>query len=53
MDTSEGVVVLGGDVTYSPDELVAGGQPNVDRIHSLRPRRVFLAHAREHWDPDW
>ena len=49
--TDEGLVVLGGDVTYSMDELVAGGQPNFDRIHALAPRRVYIAHAAEPWDP--
>jgi len=51
VDTEEGVVVLGGDVTYSMDELVAGGGPNFDRIRALRPRRVYLSHASEPWDP--
>jgi hypothetical protein len=23
----------------------------VDRIHDLRPRRVYLAHAAEPWNP--
>jgi N-acyl homoserine lactone hydrolase len=49
VETDEGLVVLGGDVTYSMDELVAGGAPNFDRIHALRPRRVYLAHAAEPW----
>jgi len=53
VETAEGPVVLGGDVTYSMDELVAGGQPNLDRIHALRPRRVYLAHAAGPWDPEW
>jgi N-acyl homoserine lactone hydrolase len=53
VETDEGLVVLGGDVTYSMDELVAGGQPNFDRIHALRPRRVYLAHASEPWNPRW
>jgi len=53
VETEEGPVVLGGDVTYVMDELVAGGQPNFDRIHALRPRRVYIAHAREPWDPEW
>ncbi|HET8607832.1 MAG TPA: MBL fold metallo-hydrolase [Gaiellaceae bacterium] len=49
--TEEGPVVLGGDVTYSMGELIAGGQPNFDRIHALRPRRVYLAHSARPWDP--
>ena len=51
VETDEGPVVLGGDVTYSLDELVAGGQPNIDRIHALGPRRVYLAHASQPWEP--
>jgi len=51
VETAEGLVVLGGDVTYSMDELVAGGGTNFDRIHALRPRRVYLAHAAEPWNP--
>lgn len=51
VDTEEGAVVLGGDVTYSMRELVAGGSENIDRIHGLKPRRVYLAHARRPWDP--
>ena len=35
------------------EELVAGGQPNLDRIHALRPRRVYLTHAPEPWEPEW
>jgi N-acyl homoserine lactone hydrolase len=53
VETVDGPVVLGGDVTYSMEELVAGGLPNFDRIHALRPRRVYLAHVREPWDPRW
>jgi hypothetical protein len=53
VETDDGLVVLGGDVTYSMDELIAGGQPNFDRIHARRPRRVYLAHAAEPWDPEW
>ena len=51
VETTEGLVVLGGDVTYSMDELVAGGETNFDCIHDLRPRRVYLAHAAEPWNP--
>ena len=53
VETDEGPVVLGGDVTYVMEELVAGGQPNLDRIHALRPRRVYLTHAPEPWEPEW
>ena len=53
VETGEGLVVLGGDVTHHMDELVAGDQPNLDRIHALRPRRVYLAHADRPWEPEW
>jgi N-acyl homoserine lactone hydrolase len=53
VETEDGLVVLGGDVTYRMDELVAGGEPNLDRIHALRPRRVFLSHAHGPWEPEW
>ncbi len=49
--TGEGPVVLGGDVTYSMGELIRGGKANFDRIHALRPRRVYLAHSHRPWDP--
>jgi N-acyl homoserine lactone hydrolase len=53
VDTADGLVVLGGDVTYSMDELVAGGQPSIDRIHALRPAEVWLAHHSKPWRPYW
>ena len=52
-ETEDGLVVLGGDVTYRMDELVAGGEPNLDRIHALRPGRVYLSHAHGPWEPEW
>ena len=51
VETEEGPVVLGGDVTYSMGELIAGGQPNFDRIHALEPRLVYLAHSHRPWVP--
>jgi N-acyl homoserine lactone hydrolase len=51
VETAEGVVVLGGDVTYSMRELIAGGQPSIDRIHELHPARVYLAHHEQPWVP--
>ena len=51
--TDEGTVVLGGDVTYSMRELIAGATPSIRRIHALRPRRVFLAHHELPWEPDY
>src|SRR5581483_9269746 len=53
VETDEGPVVLGGDVTYSMGELIRGGQPSFDRIHALRPRRVYLAHSARPWEPEW
>jgi N-acyl homoserine lactone hydrolase len=52
VDTDEGLVVLGGDVTYSMGELIRGDAPNFRLIHDLRPRRVYLAHARRPWEPE-
>lgn len=51
VETDEGPVVLGGDVTYSMGELIQGNGPNFMRIHALRPRRVYLAHSSRPWDP--
>ena len=51
VETDEGPVVLGGDVTYSMGELIRGGQENFDRIHALEPRRVYLAHSARPWEP--
>jgi N-acyl homoserine lactone hydrolase len=51
VDTADGITVLGGDVTYSMRELIAGGSPSIDRIHVLKPRRVYLAHHVEPWLP--
>jgi len=44
-------VVLAGDVTYSMRELKSGGLPAIDRIHALRPLRVYLAHHELPWEP--
>jgi N-acyl homoserine lactone hydrolase len=51
VETADGLTVLGGDVTYSMRELIAGGSPSIDRIHALEPRRVYLAHHVEPWLP--
>jgi N-acyl homoserine lactone hydrolase len=51
VETADGLTVLGGDVTYSMRELIAGGSPSIDRIHALRPRRVYLAHHVKPWMP--
>jgi N-acyl homoserine lactone hydrolase len=51
VDAEDGLTVLGGDVTYSMRELISGGDPSIDRIHNLRPRRVYLAHHLRPWEP--
>jgi N-acyl homoserine lactone hydrolase len=51
VQTTDGPVVLAGDVTYSMRELIAGGDPSIDRIHALRPARVYLAHHERPWEP--
>jgi N-acyl homoserine lactone hydrolase len=53
VETDEGRVVLGGDVTYSMRELVDGATESIRRIHALRPRAVFLAHQDRPWVPDY
>ncbi len=53
VDTTDGLVVLGGDVTHSMDELIAGGKTPVDRVHALRPALVYLAHHERPWRPSW
>jgi N-acyl homoserine lactone hydrolase len=53
VDTTAGPVVLGGDVTHSMDVMVAGGRPEIDRVHALRPHLVYLAHHDRPWQPDW
>jgi N-acyl homoserine lactone hydrolase len=52
VETDEGVVVLAGDATYDLGDLAAGGSSAVDRIRSLSPRRVYISHAAEPWEPD-
>jgi N-acyl homoserine lactone hydrolase len=51
VETDEGRVVLGGDVTYSMRELIDGATPSIRRIHDLRPQRVYLAHHERPWVP--
>jgi len=53
VETPDGVVVLGGDVTYSMRELIDGATPSIRRIHSLRPKRVYLAHHEAPWVPEY
>lgn len=52
VEGDDGLVVLGGDVTYSMRELIDGATASIRRIHDLHPRRVYLAHHREPWAPD-
>lgn len=53
VETVDGLVVLGGDVTYSMRELVDGASPSILRIHDLRPVRVYLAHHEQPWCPEY
>jgi N-acyl homoserine lactone hydrolase len=53
VETDEGPVVLGGDVTYSMGELIRGEGDNFARVHALRPRLVYLAHSPRPWEPEW
>jgi N-acyl homoserine lactone hydrolase len=49
----DGVVVLGGDVTYSMRELIDGIGESIRRVHVLRPDVVYLAHHERPWHPSW
>ncbi len=51
VETGDGLVVLGGDVTYSMRELIGGATPSIRRIHELHPERVYLSHHRDPWVP--
>jgi N-acyl homoserine lactone hydrolase len=51
VQTDEGLVVLGGDVTYSMRELIDGATPSILRIRELHPERVYLAHHERPWRP--
>ena len=53
VETADGVVVLGGDVTYSMRELIDGPTPSIRRVHELRPRRVYLAHHERPGEPEY
>ena len=53
VETDDGLVVLGGDVTYSMRELIEGATDSIRRIHALRPRAVFLAHHERPWVPEY
>ncbi len=49
----DGIVVLGGDVTYSMRELIDGATDSIRRIHELRPAQVYLAHHERPWVPQY
>ena len=51
VETDDGLVVLGGDVTHSMRELIDGATPSIMRIHDLKPSRVYLAHDEKPWVP--
>ena len=51
VETDDGLVVLGGDVTHSMRELIDGATPSIMRIHDLKPVRVYLAHDEKPWVP--
>ena len=53
VETGGGVVVLGGDVTYSMRELIDGATDSIRRIHRLRPRAVYLSHHERPWVPEY
>jgi N-acyl homoserine lactone hydrolase len=53
VETEEGLIVLGGDVTYSMRELIDGATPSILRIHELNPARVYLAHHERPWVPEY
>ncbi|HZQ81861.1 MAG TPA: N-acyl homoserine lactonase family protein [Gaiellaceae bacterium] len=53
VETDEGIVVLGGDVTYSMRELIDGATESIRRIHALQPVRVYLAHHERPWEPEY
>ena len=48
-----GDTVLAGDVTYSMRELIDGATESIRRIHELWPARVYLAHHRDPWVPQY
>ena len=53
VETDDGRVVLGGDVTYSMRELIDGATDSIRRIHDLRPHLVYLAHHERPWAPEY
>ena len=53
VQNDDGLVVLGGDVTYSMRELIDGATDSIRRIHELRPSQVYLAHHERPWVPEY
>jgi N-acyl homoserine lactone hydrolase len=53
VQNDDGLVVLGGDVTYFMRELIDGGTDSIRRIHELRPSQVYLAHHERPWVPEY
>jgi N-acyl homoserine lactone hydrolase len=51
VESDDGIVVLGGDVTHSMTELIDGATPAIRRIHDLKPACVYLAHDEKPWVP--
>ena len=51
VDTDEGRVVVGGDVTYRLRDFDESDDPNIRRILALEPRRVWISHAPRAWEP--
>lgn len=49
--TAEGPVVLAGDAAHSVAELAAAETEARRRIHTLRPRLVYVTHESEPWLP--
>lgn len=47
VETDDGLIVLAGDITHSRGELIAGGRPDLDRVHELGARRTWIAHDFE------
>jgi N-acyl homoserine lactone hydrolase len=50
VDTEDGLLVLAGDMTHSRKELIEGGQTDLDRVHGIGARRVWISHDLEPWD---
>jgi N-acyl homoserine lactone hydrolase len=50
VETDDGLVVLAGDMRYSRKELIEGGQADLDGLHGLGARRVWISHDVEPWD---